>query len=88
MVLYPTSDDVAWLQSTNLEKLQPYFRLYSPDATSMENVLDKRRLFEACCEVGIDSPTSYFAESLDEVAATHSNFFHHSYERRSGSHSR
>jgi len=69
MVLYPTSDDVAWLQSTNLEKLQPYFRLYSPDATSMENVLDKRRLFEACCEVGIDSPTSYFAESLDEVAA-------------------
>ena len=68
MVLYPTSDDFAWLQSTHLDELQPYFRMYSPDGKSMENVLDKRHLFNACCEVGIDSPVSYFAENLDEVA--------------------
>ncbi|MES1195430.1 MAG: carbamoyl-phosphate synthase [Steroidobacter sp.] len=67
MVLYPTSDDFAWLQSTNIPELQPYFRMYSPDGISMENVLDKRHLFEACCAVGIDSPVSYFAESIEEV---------------------
>lgn len=69
MVLYPTSDDFAWLQSTHLDELRPYFRMYSPDGVAMENVLDKRHLFDACCEVGIDSPVSYFAESLDEVSA-------------------
>jgi len=69
MVLYPTSDDFAWLQSTHLEDLKPYYRMYSPDGKSMENVLDKRHLFDACCEVGIESPISYFAESLEEVAA-------------------
>lgn len=68
MVLYPTSDDFAWLQSAYLDELRPWFRMYSPDGTAMENVLDKRRLFEACCEAGIESPVSYFAESLDEVA--------------------
>ena len=68
MVLYPTSDDFAWLQSIHLNTLQPYFRMYSPDASCIENVLDKRRLFEACSAVGIDSPTSYFAEHLDEVS--------------------
>ncbi len=68
MVLYPTSDDFAWLQSTHRDALQPYFRMYSPNACSIENVLDKRWLFEACCAVGIDSPTSYFAEHLDDVS--------------------
>jgi len=67
-VLYPTSDDFAWLQSTNLEALRPFFRMYSPDGNAMENVLDKRHLFEACCAVGIDSPVSYFAESMADVA--------------------
>lgn len=69
MVLYPTSDDFAWLQSTYLEQLKPHFRMYSPDAAAMENVLDKRKLFDACCAVGIESPVSYFAESIEEVSA-------------------
>lgn len=67
-VLYPTSDDFAWLQSTYLNQLQPHFRMYSPNADAMENVLDKRKLFDACCAVGIESPVSHFAESVDEVA--------------------
>ena len=69
MVLYPTSDEFAWLQSTNIPELQSCFRMYSPDGISMENVLDKRHLFDACTAVGIESPVSYFAESLDEVQA-------------------
>jgi predicted ATP-grasp superfamily ATP-dependent carboligase len=68
-VLYPTSDDSAWMVSANLLELERYFRTYSPDIDALENVLDKRRLFEACCAVGIDSPTSYFAESIADVEA-------------------
>jgi len=76
MVLYPTSDDSAWILSTHREKLQQYFRMYSPDGQAMQNVLDKRRLFEACKAVGIKAPVSHFAESMDEVAAIkeHTNF--------------
>jgi D-aspartate ligase len=68
-VLYPTSDDFAWLQATNVAALQPYFHMYSPDATVIEGVLDKRQLLEACDAVGIECPVSHFVESLDEVAA-------------------
>jgi predicted ATP-grasp superfamily ATP-dependent carboligase len=49
--------------------LQRYFRTYSPDVASIERVLDKRRLYEACDAVGIETPVTHFAESPDEVAA-------------------
>jgi len=76
MVLYPTSDDSAWLISTYHQTLQQYFRMYSPDSQSMQNVLDKRRLFDACNAVGIKAPISHFAESIEEVAtiAQHATF--------------
>jgi D-aspartate ligase len=69
-VLYPTSDDYAWLQSTYRPQLEKYFQMYSPDAQALENVLDKRKLSDACTQVGLDTPTTYFAESDAEVQKT------------------
>lgn len=68
-VLYPASDNCSWLQSLHAARLQQHFRTYSPDVTTIERVLDKRRLYEACDAVGIETPVTHFAESLDEVAA-------------------
>lgn len=62
-VLYPTSDDYAWLQSSRRELLSPYFKMYSPDEQAIANVLDKRKLFEACQRAGIDVPETWFVES-------------------------
>jgi predicted ATP-grasp superfamily ATP-dependent carboligase len=66
-VLYPTSDGGAWLQSLYADILHQYFRTYAPDVQAIENVLDKRRLFEACSAVGIESPRSFFVESRGEL---------------------
>ena len=68
-VLYPTNDNLAWLLSTYRDSLERHYRMYSPDAEAIENVLDKRRLFEACQYVGIDPPTTQFAENAADVQA-------------------
>ena len=67
MVLYPTNDNVAWLQARYASALRPYFRLYGPDAAALESVLDKRRLYEACAALGIAHPISHFAERWEDV---------------------
>ena len=68
-VLYPTSDSFAWLQSAFASRISPHFLTYAPDVAAIEAVLDKRRLHEACRLVGIQTPTTYFAESEAEVLA-------------------
>jgi len=66
-VLYPTSDDFAWLQATRRDSLEQHFQMYSPDARAIDNVLDKRRLFEACQQVGLDAPDTHFAENEADI---------------------
>ena len=68
-VLYPTSDDFAWLQAAHATSLRRYFRMYSPEIEAIENILDKRRLSDACRQVGIEFPESCFAESRADVVA-------------------
>ncbi len=59
-VLYPTSDDLAWLFATNERELARYFRLYSPPLEVILRVLDKRELYRAARDVGIATPASGF----------------------------
>jgi D-aspartate ligase len=68
-VLYPTSDSFAWLQTAFAARIAPHFLAYAPDVNAIENVLDKRKLHEACRAVGLDTPATYFAESEADVAA-------------------
>jgi D-aspartate ligase len=67
-VLYPTSDDAAYLYATRRDALSRSFRMYQPDVETMMTILDKRRLYEAAATVGIDVPRSWFPESEAEVA--------------------
>ena len=72
-VLYPTSDDTAWLQAAHAKELERGFRLYAPPVDVIETLLDKRRLHEACDALGIATPRTYYPESdadLRAVAAT------------------
>ena len=66
-VLYPTSDSLAWLQAAFAARLSPHFLTYAPEVGAIESVLDKRKLHEACRMVGIETPTTYFAETEAEV---------------------
>jgi D-aspartate ligase len=68
-VLYPTCDDFAWLQSVHDTRLRERFATYSPSEDVIDGVLDKKRLHEACGDVGIETPETHFPVSEDDAAA-------------------
>jgi predicted ATP-grasp superfamily ATP-dependent carboligase len=68
-VLYPTSDDHAWIQAVHADELSRHYRLYAPDASVLERLLDKRALHEACGEVGIAVPRSLYPRDRGEASA-------------------
>jgi predicted ATP-grasp superfamily ATP-dependent carboligase len=55
-VLYPTSDDVAWLVAAHRDALSRWFRLYTPPVELLVRLLDKVRLIEDARAVGLDVP--------------------------------
>lgn len=59
-VLYPTSDDVAWLYSAFRDELSQSFRMYQPPLANLQRLLDKRELFRLCAELGIAAPRTWF----------------------------
>ena len=68
-VLYPTSDDVAWLYSEYRDALSSSFRLFQPSAATLRLLLDKKELYAACQAVGLGVPLTYFPESEADVEA-------------------
>ena len=68
-VLPPTNDDLAWLFSREREPLSKDFRLYSPPATTIAMLLDKRRLHEAAAAAGLQTPRTWYPADEGEVAA-------------------
>ena len=67
MVLYPTSDEMAFLLSRHHAELQKYFALYQPDLGTILRVLDKRLLLEAARDAGVDTPATFFPSSRAEA---------------------
>ena len=46
-VLYPTSDEIAWLVAAHRDALSPHYRLYAPPIEALTCLLDKHRLGQA-----------------------------------------
>ncbi|HEY0096066.1 MAG TPA: carbamoyl-phosphate synthase, partial [Archangium sp.] len=71
-VLYPTSDDMAWLFALHREELGKHFRMYQPGVDVIYGLLNKQRLHDLCKDVGLDVPDTWFPEGegdLEKVAA-------------------
>ncbi|WP_434385326.1 carbamoyl-phosphate synthase [Melittangium boletus] len=71
-VLYPTSDDMAWLFALHRDELAPHFRMYQPPVDAIYGLLNKQRLHDLCKDVGLDTPETWFPEDeagLERVAA-------------------
>ena len=66
-LLYPTSDDMAWLLARHQKELKPYFHLYSPDESVIYQLLNKQRLFLSCQAWGIPMPDTLFPANREEV---------------------
>jgi len=65
-VLYPTSDDVAWVIARHRAALAAQYRLYSPAPEALATLLDKGRLTEAARAAGLDVVETWLPE--DEAA--------------------
>jgi D-aspartate ligase len=68
-VLYPTSDDLAWLFAVHAAELGQLFRMYQPPVETVVNVLDKKRLWLSCQEVGLETVPTWFPNDEAEVQA-------------------
>ncbi|WP_199741949.1 carbamoyl-phosphate synthase [Corallococcus sp. CA047B] len=62
-VLYPTSDELAWLIAAHRPKLEDLFHLYDPGVDAVYGLLNKRRLYEVGTEVGLHLPRTWFPQS-------------------------
>src|SRR5260370_351804 len=66
-ILYPTSDEVAWLVAAHSDELSRVFRLYTPRIETMERLLDKARLMETARAAGLDVPETRVPRNASEV---------------------
>ena len=66
-VLLPTSDEMVFLFAANLKLLENHFRLYQPSLQSILTILDKKLLWQACRQVGIDTLPSWFPSGEEEL---------------------
>jgi predicted ATP-grasp superfamily ATP-dependent carboligase len=67
MVLYPASDDLAWLVARHADELSRSYLLFTPSADTMRTLLDKRALYEAASAAGIDVPATWYPRTEGEL---------------------
>jgi len=58
-LLYPPNDHLSWLFAANRDELGKVFRMYSPGEEAIITLLDKKRMHEACADVGIEVPETH-----------------------------
>jgi predicted ATP-grasp superfamily ATP-dependent carboligase len=68
IVIYPTSDDAAFLYASRARDLSRNFRMYQPGVDAIERVLDKKKLYGAARAIGLDTPDTWFPETDEDVA--------------------
>ncbi len=67
IVLYPTSDETAFLYALHREQLSRSFQMYAPEVDSILDVLDKKRLYATAREIGLEVPETWFPDSDADV---------------------
>lgn len=67
LVLYPTTDHLAWLFAAHRAELDQVFRIYHPDEEAIFGLLDKHRLSLAASAVGLELPFTLVAEPIEKL---------------------
>lgn len=66
-VLYPTSDDYAWLICAHARQLSEHFLVSAPPLDALVQLLDKARLGEQARIAGLDTPRTVVPRDEEEV---------------------
>lgn len=67
-VLYPSSDDTAFIFALHAERLRSSYHLYQPPLHTLLQLLDKRELADLARSVGLDSPQTYAIDNEADLA--------------------
>ncbi|GAC1397076.1 MAG: hypothetical protein NVSMB52_10750 [Chloroflexota bacterium] len=68
-VLYPTSDDMAWLIAQYRDSLAANYRLYSPSLDCIRTLLDKECLYQVATHAGLAAPDTYYPKDDGSLRA-------------------
>lgn len=68
-VLYPTSDDIAWVIAKHADSLRQHFHLFAPPLEAVRALLDKSALYELCVKLAVPAPTTWFPRSEAELTS-------------------
>jgi D-aspartate ligase len=68
-VLFPASDEQVFLFAQHRAELSRYFRLYQPPLDTIYRILNKKQLYDACAQGGIDVPATWYPRGEAEVRA-------------------
>ncbi len=77
-LLYPCSDDHAWVVAKYRDELSKWYTLYQPPLATIEALLNKEKLYTACARLGIPTPPTYFPRNdgdLERIATQLSGRF-------------
>jgi predicted ATP-grasp superfamily ATP-dependent carboligase len=66
-VLYPASDELAWIFAVHEKELASSFVCYTPPRETITSILDKWRLTLACQKVGVATPDTYCPDDISAV---------------------
>jgi predicted ATP-grasp superfamily ATP-dependent carboligase len=69
-VLYPTSDELAWLIAASLEALSRFYRLYAPPIESLVRLLDKEQLVKDALRAGLEVPETSVPRTVSDVESS------------------
>jgi predicted ATP-grasp superfamily ATP-dependent carboligase len=69
LFLYPTSDDLVWLLAANADALSRHYLLHQPPLATILDLLDKKRLHEACRRAKVETVPTWFAQTEEEARA-------------------
>jgi len=66
-VLLPSNDHAVYNISKNIEILQPYFKIISPEPGILKTIYDKELLIKLCQNIEVPVPQSWFPVTQDEI---------------------
>ena len=66
-LLYPCSDDHAWIFAQFQEQLAPHFLTCQPKFTTIETLLDKQQLYQLCESIAVPVPRTFYPANQGEL---------------------
>lgn len=68
-LLYPCSDDHAWIMAMHRDELSEHFLTYQPSFEVLENLLNKELLYRTCEQLKVPVPETYYPRNENHLEA-------------------